>query len=119
MLENESQLKSVALTQVQRQTRKEYREAIQELRRNPEHGYHALDAIAAVREVAWLDRADAVAQAYGAARGRSRLVVCATHEEIERVTEAIRIRHRARGTLGPGIQLIRHVSLKWTTAQIR
>jgi ATP-dependent exoDNAse (exonuclease V) alpha subunit len=117
VLEKESRLKSVALTQVKRQTRKEYREAIQELRRNPERGFHALDGIGAVREVAWLDRAGAVAQAYGATRGRSTLVVCATHEEIERVTEAIRRRCRASGALGPDIQLTRHVSLNWTTAQ--
>jgi len=71
----------------------------------------------AVREVAWLDRAEAVAQAYGASQGRSSLVVCATHEEIERVTDAIRRRRRAIGALGQDIQLTRHVSLNWTTAQ--
>ncbi len=36
ILEKESRLKTVALTQVQRQTRKEYRDAMEELRRNPE-----------------------------------------------------------------------------------
>jgi ATP-dependent exoDNAse (exonuclease V) alpha subunit len=117
VLEKESRLKSVALAQVQRQTRKEYREAIQELRRNPERGFQKLDAIGAVREVAWLDRAETVAQAYGAAQGRSSLVVCATHEEIERVTEAIRRRRRTIGALGEGVQLTRHASLNWTTAQ--
>src|ERR1022692_996849 len=117
VLEKESRLKSVALAQVQRQTRKEYREAIQELRRNPERGFQKLDAIGAVREVAWLDRAEAVAQAYGASQGRSSLVVCATHEEIERVTAAIRRRRRTIGALGEGMQLTRHASLNWTTAQ--
>jgi len=70
-----------------------------------------------VREVAWLDRADAVAQAYGASQGRSSLAVCATHEEIERVTEAIRRRRRTIGALGEDVQLTRHASLNWTTAQ--
>ena len=80
------------LTEVQRQTVKDYREAIQELRRNPERGFEKLDAIGAVREVAWLDGAQAVARAFADAElpGRNTLVVCATHEEIERVTEAIR-----------------------------
>ncbi|HEX9221587.1 MAG TPA: MobF family relaxase, partial [Gemmatimonadaceae bacterium] len=83
VLENESRLKSTVLTQVQRQTVKEYREAIKELRRNPERGFEKLDAIGAVREVAWLDRAQAVARAFVEADlpGRNTLVVCATHDE--------------------------------------
>jgi conjugative relaxase-like TrwC/TraI family protein len=117
VLEKESRLKSVALAQVQRQTRKDYREAIQELRRNPERGFHKLDAIGAVREVAWLDRAETVANAYCTSQGRSSLVVCATHEEIERVTDAIRRGLREGGALGQGVQVTRHVSLNWTTAQ--
>jgi ATP-dependent exoDNAse (exonuclease V) alpha subunit len=117
VLEKESRLKSAELTSVQRQTKKQYREAIQELRRNPERGFQKLDAMGAVREVAWLDRAEAVAQAYGAAQGKSCLVVCPTHEEIERVTDAIRRRRRANGALGPGTQLTRYLSLNWSTAQ--
>jgi len=117
VLERESRLKSVALAQVQRQTRKEYREAIQELRRNPERGFEKLYAIGAVREVGWLDRAEAVAQAYDASQGRSSLVVCATHEEIERVTEAIRRTRKTIGAVGEGAHLTRHASLNWTTAQ--
>ena len=117
VLEKESRLKSAALTEVQRQTKKEYREAIQELRKNPERGFQKLDAVGAVREVAWPDRAEAVAQAFGASQGRSSLVVCATHEEIERVTDAIRRRRKTVGVLGEGVLLTRHVSLNWTTAQ--
>src|SRR5437667_3967483 len=92
VLENESRLKSAVLTQVQRQTVKDYRDAIKELRRNPALGFEKLDAIGAVREVAWLDRAQAVARAFVDAelQGRNTLVVCATHDEIDRVTEAIR-----------------------------
>ena len=41
ILEKESRLKTVALTQVQRQTRKEYRAAMEELRRNPERGFES------------------------------------------------------------------------------
>jgi conjugative relaxase-like TrwC/TraI family protein len=117
ILEKESRLKTVALTQVQRQTRKDYRDAIQELRKNPERGFTKLDSIGAVREVALMERAQAVAEAYADGAGRTSLVVCATHDEIERVTEAIRDRRKMRGELGPNASLQRHVSLNWTTAQ--
>ena len=57
VLEKESRLKSIELKQVQRQIPENYREAIQELRRDPARGFEKLDAMGAVREVAWLDRA--------------------------------------------------------------
>jgi conjugative relaxase-like TrwC/TraI family protein len=116
ILEKESRLKTVALTQVQRQTRKDYRDAIEELRRHPERGFARLDAMGAVREVANVERAAAVADAYDGA-GEGCLVVCATHDEIDRVTDAIRERRKARGELGEGAVLARHVSLNWTAAQ--
>src|SRR5207247_4794623 len=116
---NESRLKSASVTQVQRQTEKDYREAIQELRNNPERGFEKLDAIGAVHEVAWLDRARAVARAFADAEleGRNTIVVCATHEEIDRVTEAIRSLRKQAGSLGRSVQIERDVSLNWTTAQ--
>jgi conjugative relaxase-like TrwC/TraI family protein len=117
ILERESMLKSVSLTQVQRQTRKGYREAIQALRSNPERGFSKLEAIGAVREVRWDERVQAVADAYFAAAGRSSLVVCSTHEEIGRVTDAIRERGLETGLLGDSVTVERHVSLNWTTAQ--
>ena len=117
ILEKESRLKTVALNQVQRQTKKDYRDAILELRRDPGRGFEKLAAMGAVREVALAERGQAVADAHGAAGSTSCLVVCATHEEIDRVTEAIRERRKARGDLGPSADLVRHVSLNWTTAQ--
>ncbi|HMD71044.1 MAG TPA: MobF family relaxase [Bryobacteraceae bacterium] len=117
ILEKESRLKTVSLNQVQRQTRKDYRDAIIELRRDPERGFAKLIAMGAVREVPFVERAQAVARAYAAADGASCLVVCATHEEIDRVTEAIRERRKTRGELGLGAELVRHVSLNWTAAQ--
>jgi conjugative relaxase-like TrwC/TraI family protein len=116
ILEKESRLKTVALNQVQRQTRKDYREAMEELRRNPERGFAKLDAMGAVREVAFSDRAAAIADAYADAAGQT-LVVCATHDEIDRATDAIRERRKTRGQLGMGTALTRHVSLNWTAAQ--
>ncbi len=62
------------------------------------------------------DRAAAIADAFAGAEGQT-LVVCATHDEIDRVTEAIRERRKARGQLGEGVALTRHVSLNWTAAQ--
>lgn len=117
VLENESRLKSTSLIQVQRQTDADYRDAIQELRRNPEAGFEKLESIGAIRQVPWTDRAEAVAQAYMKSKGRDTLVVCGTHDEIDRVTEAIRGTLKQTGDLAEGVRLSRHVSLNWTTAQ--
>jgi ATP-dependent exoDNAse (exonuclease V) alpha subunit len=117
ILEKESRLKSIGLTKIKRQTEKGYREAIQELRRNPEQGFEKLDAIGAVREVSYLDRAQAIAEAYTKARGQNALVVCATHDEIDHVTEAIRSARKKAGKLGKSVQVTRDVSQNWTTVQ--
>jgi hypothetical protein len=45
------------------------------------------------------------------------LVVCPTHEEINRVTDAIRSDRKRRGQLGASVQTIRQVPLNWTAAQ--
>jgi conjugative relaxase-like TrwC/TraI family protein len=117
ILEKESKLKTFALNQVQRQTRRDYRDAIEELRHHPERGFAKLDAIGAVREVAFGNRAKAVAQAYAECGDRTSLVICATHDEIDRVTEAIRYQRKKAAELGQGISLERRVSLGWTVAQ--
>jgi ATP-dependent exoDNAse (exonuclease V) alpha subunit len=125
VLEKESRLKSCSLIQVQRQTAVQYREAVQELRRSPELGFHKLEQIGAIREVAWRDKAMEVQQAYtkalaqlnGHGQERSVLVVCATHEEIGIVTAAIRKQRIQDGALGQSIPLERNVPLNWTTAQ--
>jgi conjugative relaxase-like TrwC/TraI family protein len=117
VLENESRLKSISLTEVQRQTTADYRDAIQELRRDPEAGFEKLDRIGAVREVVWANRAQAVAQAFTESKGRDVLVVCATHDEIDRVTEAIRASREQNGDLGEFLQVPRDVSVNWTAAQ--
>jgi len=125
VLEKESHLKSTSLTQVQRQTAQDYREAIQELRRNPERGFEKLDQIGAVREVAWEDRARTVAQAWREAGSQLNgkgvrsnvLVVCATHEEIGNVTEAIRAERKRSGELGESARMDRLVPQNYTTAQ--
>ena len=117
ILEKESKLKTIALTQVQRQTRNEYRDAIQELRLRPERGFAKLDAIGAVREVSFANRAQTVAGVFAGKPKGTSLVVCATHDEIGRVTEAIRDHRKKAGELSQSVTLKRHVSLGWTLAQ--
>jgi conjugative relaxase-like TrwC/TraI family protein len=116
ILEKESRLKSVSLVQVQRQTDQGYRAAIEELRRDPERGFDRLEEIGAVRTVGWDERAATVAKAWRSARG-SVLVVCATHEEIDRVTVAIREGRKQAGELGESRLVARDAALGWTAAQ--
>ena len=117
ILEEESRMKSPALTQVRRQTVADYRKAMEELRRDPERGFERLERIGAVREVPSVDRAEAVARAWAVAGGQNVLVVCATHAEIDRVTEAIRAERNGAGALGKAANFQRDVSLNWTTVQ--
>ncbi len=125
VLERESHLKSVSLSEVQRQTAQGYRDAIQELRRDPERGFAKLEQIRAVREVPWSDRAQAVQQAYSEAQAqvnpkgqpRSVLAVAATHEEIGHITEAIRAERARTGELGQSTHQQHHVPLNWTSAE--
>jgi hypothetical protein len=105
---------------VQRQTQAEYRDAIQTLRHSPEQGLEKLEQLGAVREVPYLERAQAVASAYRALTSDSRrtvLVVAGTHEEIGKITEAIREDMKQRGELDRGIVSERYVPLQWTEAQ--
>jgi conjugative relaxase-like TrwC/TraI family protein len=124
ILEKESHLKSTSLTQVQRQTALDYREAIQELRRNPDHGFEKLEQIGAIHQVPWQERARAVAQAWRDAGSqlngngnRNVLVVCATHEEIDNVTEAIRADRMRTGELGESAPVERFAPQNYTSAQ--
>jgi hypothetical protein len=116
ILEKESRLKSVSLVQVQRQSDEAYRAAIEELRRDPERGFDLLEGIGAVRIVGWDERAATMAKAWKSARG-SVLVVCATHEEIDKVTVAIREDRKQAGELGESRLVARDIALGWTTAQ--
>ena len=108
ILERESQMKSVALTGVQRQTHAQYRDAIQTLRQAPEQGFEKLERLGAVHEVPFVERARAVADLYRemtADPSRRVLVVAPTHEEIGRVTRAIRNDLSERGHLGQSVTI--------------
>lgn len=122
VLERESKLKSVSLTGIQRQSNPEYRHAIQAFRESPQEGYQRLEAMGAIREVPYFERAQAVADVYRdltSSENRKVLVVAATHEEIDRVTDAIRKDLKERSVIGEGEVLHRHVPLQWTEAQKR
>jgi conjugative relaxase-like TrwC/TraI family protein len=120
ILERESQMKSVSLTGVQRQTQADYRDAIQTLRQAPEQGFQKLEQLGAIREVPYLERPQAVASAYRELTtdpSRKVLVVAGTHEEIGRITHAIREGMKQSGDLGLGKIFERHTPLQWTEAQ--
>ena len=120
ILERESQMKSVSLTGVQRQTQAEYRDAIQTLRQSPEQGFQKLEQLGAIREVPYLERPQAVASAYRKLTtdpNRKVLVVAGTHEEIGRITHAIREGMKQSRELGPGKTFERNTPLQWTEAQ--
>jgi conjugative relaxase-like TrwC/TraI family protein len=122
ILERESQMKSVALTGVQRQTHAQYRDAIQTLRQAPEQGFEKLERLGAVHEVPFVERARTVADLYREMTvdpSRRVLVVAPTHEEIGRVTRAIRNDLSERGYLGQSVTMDRYVPLQWTEAQKR
>jgi ATP-dependent exoDNAse (exonuclease V) alpha subunit len=120
ILEQESRMKSVSLTAVQRQTQVQYRDAIQMLRLSPKQGFEKLEQLGAVHEVPYLERAQAVASAYRALTSdssRTVLVVAGTHDEIGKITDAIREDMKQRGELDRGIVAERYVPLQWTEAQ--
>jgi conjugative relaxase-like TrwC/TraI family protein len=119
ILERESDLNSVSLTEVQRQTNSLYREAVMTMRHSPEEGFAQLEELGAIREVPIFDRGQIVADLHREfrAEGRDTLVVAGTHSEISQLTDAIRQDRKKHGELGVGHCFDRYVSLQWTTAQ--
>lgn len=125
VLERESELKSISLVQVQRQTNAQYKAAVEALRSRPAEGFAQLEAMGAIREVDWRLRPREVSKAYREAaavpnlkgEARSVLVVAATHDEIKSVTHALRQDRKRAGELAEGEALVRHSPLNWTEAQ--
>jgi len=119
ILERESGLKSVSLTEVQRQTNSLYREAVKTMRHSPEEGFAQLERLGAIREVSVFDRGQMVTELHREfrAEGRDTLVVAGTHAEISQLTDAIRQDRKEHGELGVGHFFDRYVSLQWTRAQ--
>jgi len=119
ILERESDLKSVSLTEVQRQTNSLYREAVKTMRHSPEEGFAQLEKLGAIREVSIFDRGQIVAELHRECRAERRdtLVVAGSHAEISQLTDAIRQDRKEHGELGVGHSFDRYVSLQWTAAQ--
>jgi ATP-dependent exoDNAse (exonuclease V) alpha subunit len=119
ILERESGLMSVSLTEVQRQTNSAYREAVKTIRHSPEEGFAQLEKLGAIREVSIFDRGQIVAELHREfrAEGRDTLVVAGTHAEVSQLTDAIRQDRKEHGALGVGHSFDRYVSLQWTRAQ--
>lgn len=125
ILEQESKLRTVSITKVQRQAVKEYREAVETLRTNPNDAFKKFEAIGAIHEVPWQDRPKAVAAAYREAseqltiKGTTPqvLAVAPTHDEIFRLTHAIRQDRISKNELGQSHAVIRHTPLNWTKAE--
>jgi len=116
ILLKDSQLASIGLREVQRQEPKDYKDAIETLRTDPARGFHKLEDMGVVKTAGLLDRADEVAKAYREAKGTA-VVVCPTHEEINRVTDAIRADLIEQKKLGAQKKLDRLEPLNWTDAQ--
>jgi conjugative relaxase-like TrwC/TraI family protein len=118
ILVDEKSIASIGLRKVHRQESKEYREAIQALRAVPDKGFEKLEKMGAIHKSGMFERPDDVAKAYREAKG-SVLVVCPTHEEIGRVTTAIRADLLQTGKLTAEKKLDRLEPLNWTEAEKR
>jgi len=118
ILLKEKAIASKGLRKVHRQETKEYKDAIRALRIKPEKGFDRLEKMGAIEQADLFDRPEKVAEAYRAAQG-SVLVVCPTHEEIRRVTRAIRADLIRDNKLGPETKLDRLEPLNWTDAEKR
>lgn len=102
LLETEAGLIPAEIVQIQRQ-QVQYRQAVLALSEGRvEEGFHKLDAMGAIKEVACDDRYKALAQEYveSVAQGSTPLIVCPTHLESEWVSDAVRAAMRESGLLG-------------------
>jgi conjugative relaxase-like TrwC/TraI family protein len=125
ILQKESKLKNATLREVRRQIEPEYREASKTLWKDREKGFEMLEAMGAVQSVEFLDRPQATVNAFMEAKkqpnrnGQERtvLVVCPTHDEIDRYSTAIRKQLKEQGKLRDEQKLDRLEALNWTSAQ--
>lgn len=116
VLEKHSSLQTRSLKEVLRQQTKEYREAVKAFRDDPISGFERLLAMDAFKEVDYLDRPAAVAQAYLKA-GADTLLICPKHEEIDRVTHEVRRLAKQSSQLVDGQMCERYSPQNCSTAQ--
>ncbi|MGE3424818.1 MAG: MobF family relaxase [Dehalococcoidia bacterium] len=103
LLEEQAGIAPVEITEIQRQKKKEYKEAVAKLSEGSiADGFRRLDRLGWIHEVADTDRYRALAKAYvdSVQAGKTSLVVSPTHAEGRRTTDSIRAELRQRGLLG-------------------
>jgi len=119
ILENHSRLQTYELTDIRRQTAREYRSAVKSMAQGQARaGLEALDRLGWVKE----DGADYVKRAAehyveSAAAKRDVILVAPTWEEIHRLTDAVRAGLKKRGQLGESQSATVAEPLAWTKAQ--
>lgn len=120
LLEQEAGLVPACVTQIHRQ-QGDYREVVRLLAEGLiAEGFDKLDQLGWVQEIPDGERESAVARDYadGVSQGTNTLVVCPTHSEGNRITEAIRSELKTRKLLGSDERLFpRLVPLNLTAAE--
>ncbi|QDT53877.1 Multifunctional conjugation protein TraI [Caulifigura coniformis] len=109
LLEDEAGLKPASITEIQRQERTDYKQAIRDLSEgNSVAGFRKLDALDWIREIPTQDRYRQLAADYLATvkLGETALVIAPTHVEGARVTSEIRDGLKEAGLLGRDEQTI-------------
>ena len=119
ILENHSRLQTCELTDIRRQTAREYRSAVKSMAQGQARaGLEALDRLGWIKE----DGADYVNRAAehyveSAAAKRNVILVAPTWEEIHRLTDAVRAGLKRRGLLGESQPATVAEPLTWTKGQ--
>lgn len=122
VLENQSRLSSATLNEIMRQKPKAYREAVAHIAASRiKEGYEQLNRLGAIAE-SKDKRYETLAQEFVTSlrARRSALIVSPTWREIAEITDAVRTRLKAAGSLGQSERTVEtHESLDWTEARRR
>ncbi|MBI5770285.1 MAG: relaxase domain-containing protein [Verrucomicrobia bacterium] len=119
IIENHSRLQTCELTDIRRQTAREYRGAVKLMAQGQARaGLEALDRLGWVKE-GGADYVKRAAEHYveSAAAKRDVILVAPTWEEIHRLTDAVRAGLKKRGRLGESQAATVAEPLAWTKAQ--
>jgi conjugative relaxase-like TrwC/TraI family protein len=119
ILENHSRLQTCELTDIRRQTAREYRSAVKSMAQGQARaGLEALDRLGWVKENG-ADYVKRAAEHYveSAAAKRDVILVAPTWEEIHRLTDAVRSGMKKRNLLGESQPVTVAEPLAWTKAQ--
>src|ERR1019366_4991983 len=123
LLEKKADLAFASIKTIRRQENAEYRSAVESLvNGDTAEGFDKLDAMGAIREVASdASRYQAIAGSYAEklSNGHTAIIVAPTHQEIEKVTNAVREKLAATGRLGQkrNAPAFRLAAKGWTDAE--